>query len=120
VQNKDIRWQQRFKNFCKAFKKLEEAVKRMQTEFYSNGILDFQKLKDGDDLLREGLIQRFEYTHELSWNVIKDFLNEKGDIEIYGSKDATRAAFGSDLIHDGEVWMDMIQPGLCIRVSSES
>jgi len=109
VQHKDIRWQQRFKNFCKAFKKLEEAVQRMQTEFYSKGVLDLRKLKVGDDLLREGLIQRFEYTHELSWNVMKDFLSEKGNVELYGSKDATKAAFGSDLIHNGEVWMDMIQ-----------
>ncbi len=52
--------------------------------------------------------------------VIKDLLNEKGDIEIYGSKDAIRAAFASDLIQDGEVCMDMIQPGLCIRVRIES
>jgi nucleotidyltransferase substrate binding protein (TIGR01987 family) len=109
VQHRDIRWQQRFKNFCKAFKKLEEAVLRMQTEFYSNGILDLRKLKVGDDLVREGLIQRFEYTHELSWNVMKDFLSEKGNVELYGSKDATKAAFDSDLIHEGEVWMDMIQ-----------
>ena len=40
---------------------------------------------------------------------MKDFLNEKGDIEIYGSKDTTRAAFASNLIYDGEIWMDMIQ-----------
>lgn len=111
MENKDIRWQQRFNNFCKAFEKLEDAVTRMQTEYYSNETLNVQKLKKGDDLLREGLIQRFEYTHELSWNVMKDFLSEKGDVEIYGSKDATRNAFAANLIYDEEIWMDMIQSG---------
>ena len=39
---------------------------------------------------------------------MKDFLTEKGDKEIYGSKDATRRAFKYNLIENGEVWMNMI------------
>jgi nucleotidyltransferase substrate binding protein (TIGR01987 family) len=66
-------------------------------------------LKVGDDLLREGVIQRFECIYVLSWNVIEDFLSEKGNVELYGSKDATKAAFVSNLIHNGEVWMDINQ-----------
>ncbi len=62
-----------------------------------------------DDIIKEGLIQRFEYTHELAWNVMKDFLQEAGNNNIFGSKDATREAFTSGLIENGVVWMDMIQ-----------
>lgn len=74
----DIRWEQRFNNFNKAFKKLQEAVLRIKEEYYSNEELDRAKFSLGDDLIKEGLIQRFEYTHELAWNVLKDFLEDRG------------------------------------------
>jgi nucleotidyltransferase substrate binding protein (TIGR01987 family) len=54
------------------------------------------------------LIQAFEFTHELAWNTLKDFLEELGSEKIYGSKDATRAAFKAELIKNGEAWMRMI------------
>ena len=56
-----------------------------------------------------GLIQRFKYTHELGWNTLKDFLEEHGTLNLYGSKDTTRAAFRAGLIENGEIWMAMIQ-----------
>lgn len=62
-----------------------------------------------DDIIKEGIIQRFEYTHELAWNVLKDFLKNAGNTQIFGSGDATRAAYAEGLIVQGEVWMDMIQ-----------
>ena len=61
-----------------------------------------------DDIIKEGVIQRFEYTHELAWKVMKDFLEDVGEVKIYGSKDATKEAFAAGLILDGEKWMDMI------------
>lgn len=61
-----------------------------------------------NELEEQGLIQAFEYTHELAWNTIKDFLESRGDKEIYGSKDATREAFRLGLIENGEIWMNMI------------
>ncbi len=64
--------------------------------------------KKGDDIIKEGLIQRFEYTHKLAWNVMKDFLKEKGYPEIFGSKDATREAFSTGLLSGGKIWMGMI------------
>lgn len=57
----------------------------------------------------QGLIQAFEFTHELAWNTLKDFLENRGVQDLYGSKDATRAAFKAGLIEHGETWMDMIQ-----------
>lgn len=62
-----------------------------------------------NDLEKEGTIQRFEFTHELSWKVMKDFLEEQGIIGIIGSKDAVRHAFQNGLITKGQIWMDMIE-----------
>ncbi|MYC95876.1 MAG: nucleotidyltransferase [Caldilineaceae bacterium SB0661_bin_32] len=57
----------------------------------------------------QGLIQCFEYTHELAWKTLKDFLEARGVRELYGSRDSTRAAFVANLIENGETWMEMIQ-----------
>lgn len=92
----DVRWRQRLQSFRKAFGQLSGAVDLAEKRGLSN-------------LEQQGLIQAFEFTHELAWNTLKDFLQSRGTIELYGSKDATRAAFAKGLISDGEPWMDMIQ-----------
>ena len=94
--DKDIRWIQRFQNFKKALEQLKEGLKIMEERELSN-------------IEKQGVIQAFEYTHELGWKVLKDFLKSKGNVEIYGSKDATKEAFKLGIIEDGEVWMEMIK-----------
>ncbi len=61
-----------------------------------------------NEMLKEGLIQRFEYTHELAWNVMKDYAEYQGNSNVGGSRDASREAFQLQLIANGHVWMDMI------------
>jgi nucleotidyltransferase substrate binding protein (TIGR01987 family) len=109
MNTQDIRWQQRFSNYVKAFMKLELAVQKINEEYQisEDGTIDEDDFLD--DIIKEGLIQRFEYTHELAWNVMKDFLADAGNMNIFGSKDATRAAFEAGLITNGEIWMDMIK-----------
>ncbi|MEX2589642.1 MAG: nucleotidyltransferase substrate binding protein [Chitinophagales bacterium] len=107
--HKDIRWEQRFSNFNKAMSKLDRAVTHIKSEYYSEGSFNEDLFEEGDDIIREGLIQRFEYTHELAWNVMKDFIKDHGNAEIFGSKDATREAFSLGLISNGKVWMEMIK-----------
>ena len=92
---KDIRWIQRYNNFKKAFGQLSDAVKLTEQRQLS-------KLEE------QGLIQAFEYTHELAWNTLKDFLENRGVQNIYGSRDTTREAFKAGLIENGETWMEMI------------
>ena len=92
----DIRWQQRFKNFGKAIALLQEAV-------------NLTKERSLTELEEQGLIQRFEFTHELAWNVLKDYFEDQGNTLITGSRDATREAFNKSLIEDGEGWMEMIK-----------
>ena len=89
----DIRWKQRFSNYQKALAQL--------TKFIDKG--------DLNELEEQGLIQAFEYTHELAWNLLRDYLRDQGAQNINGSKDAVRAAFQVGLIEDGETWMDMIK-----------
>ena len=92
---KDIRWQQRLANFEKALKQLKSAS-------------DLANQRALSELEQQGLIQAFEFTHELAWKTLKDFLEFKGHKELYGSRDATREAFKLGLIVNGDVWMDMI------------
>lgn len=108
MSTEDIRWHQRFSNFTKALNKLTEAVEYIETGLKDNNFDDKNSNDVITDIIKEGLIQRFEYTHELAWNVMKDFLLEVGEIKTMGSKDATREAFKADLISDGDVWMEMI------------
>ena len=61
------------------------------------------------DLEEQGLIKAFEYTYELSWTTLKDFLEYSGQTDIYGSRDAIRKAFELGLIEDGKNWMDMLK-----------
>ncbi len=105
----DIRWQQRFSNFRKAFAKLSETVLFVKDNYFFEGEFDESSLSGAEEIVIEGLIKKFEYTHELAWNVMKDFIEERGNASIYGSKDATREAFQLDLIQEGDVWMAMIR-----------
>lgn len=95
MDKKDIRWHQRLSNYNKALVQLNKAF-------------ELSKERELTELEQQGLIQSFEFTHELAWNVMKDFFYNQGNAEIYGSRDATREAFKFGLITNGEVWMDMI------------
>ena len=89
----DTRWKQRFSNY-------EDAVNMLQ-EFVDKGELN--KFEE------QGLIQCFEYTYELAWNVMRDYFTYQGSVKITGSRDAIKMAFNNGLIEDGENWMNMIE-----------
>ena len=95
MKNQEVRWIQRANSFGRAFNRLKAAVT----------LAEQRKLSD---LEAQGLIQGFEYTHELAWKTLKDFLEAQGTMNLYGSRDTTRAAFRNGLIENGEVWMDMV------------
>lgn len=105
----DIRWEQRFSNYIKALDKLSQAVEYIQKNVSGEDSIENEDWTDVlDEIIKEGLIQRFEYTHELAWNVMKDYATYQGNPNIGGSRDATREAFQLKLISDGKIWMDMI------------
>ena len=91
----DIRWHQRLANYSRALMQLQKAVALRQSRELS-------------ELEQQGLVQAFEFTHELAWKVMKDYLRSLGMEALIASRDSTRAAFAAELILDGEAWMDMI------------
>jgi nucleotidyltransferase substrate binding protein (TIGR01987 family) len=96
MKNQDIRWRQRFQNYQQALARLTGAVALSRQRALS-------------DLEEQGLVQVFEFTHELAWNVLKDYLEAQGFVDLIGSKNATREAFKNGLLEDGDAWMDMIK-----------
>lgn len=106
----DIRWEQRFSNFVRAMDKLQQSVEYIHQHF-----IDGKEEMEAEplahvmnEMIKEGLIQRFEYTHELAWNVMKDYAEYQGNPNVGGSRDAVREAFKLQLISEGDTWMDMI------------
>ena len=89
--NKDIRWKQPFENYERSFLLLQEAV-----ETGTKSILE-----------RAGLIQFFEMTFELSWKLLKDYLEATGT-EVKSPREAIKVAFQQEIIDNGHDWMDAL------------
>ena len=90
------RWEQRLDSYRKALSRLAEIVSA-------------SKKRTLNDFECDGLVQRFEFTHELSWKLMKAYAEYQGYDGIGGSRDATRKAFEMGLICDDQSWMDMIK-----------
>lgn len=99
AEQEDIRWIQRLSNYNKAVARLQDAAAITSA---NNGFG-----KETDDLLKEGLIQRFEYTQELAWKVMKDYEEYQGYTDIQGSRDAIRKALQMGIINS-PAWMNTI------------
>ena len=92
--SEDIRWKQRFQNFDRAFVLLREALEGGRP-------LSMQE--------KEGVIQRFEYTYELAWKTLKDYLEASGVvITPVPPRQVIKEAFAAKVISDGEVWINML------------
>lgn len=88
----DIRWKQRFQNFEKAINKLSEAIKEVKKDNYKN------------EILQAGLIQIYEFTFELAWKTLKDYLENEG-YNVPTPKKTLRQAYQSGVINDGALWI---------------
>jgi nucleotidyltransferase substrate binding protein (TIGR01987 family) len=91
----DIRWKQRFQNFDRAFRLLEAALK--------DGAAGLSVLE------KEGVVQRFEYTFELAWKTVKDYLEAGGLIlATVTPRQVLKEAFAAKVLAEGQVWIDML------------
>ncbi len=99
AQTQDVRWVQRLSNYDKALARLRSAARIVQEQGRADS--------EVDDLLKEGLVQRFEYTQELAWKVMKDYEEYQGYTDVLGSRDAIRKALQMGLVEDA-AWMDTI------------
>ncbi|MCG8319854.1 MAG: nucleotidyltransferase substrate binding protein [Cytophagales bacterium] len=92
MSNLDVRWKQRFQNYEKAVSHLQEAVAK-------NSLSDLEKA---------GVVQTYEFTFELGWKTVKDYLQEK-EIEVKFPRDVIKEGFKYGIIKDGDAWIDMLQ-----------
>lgn len=90
------KWERKYRNYHKALSRLAEIV-------------NTAKKRELNDFERDGLIQRFEFTHECAWKLMKSYAEYKDIQGIGGSKDATRYAVDLDLVENGNIWMQMIK-----------
>lgn len=96
MENQDIRWKQRFEHFIGALRQLKNAN-------------ELQKERKFTELELQGAVQAFEITQELSWKVMKDFLESQGKTDLFGSKTVVREALNVGLITNGEEWLRTIE-----------
>lgn len=91
-----IRWKQRFQNYSRAYQLLRSALENGGVESLS-------------DLEKEGVIQRFEYSYELAWKTMKDYLEGEGIvISPVTPRAVIKQAFAAGVIQDGQVWVEMM------------
>jgi nucleotidyltransferase substrate binding protein (TIGR01987 family) len=94
-QNPDIRWKQRFQNFDRAFVLLRDALE--------NGPDSLNPLE------KEGVIQRFEFSFELAWKTLKDFMEQDGFVfPTITPRQVLKDGFAAKILSDGQVWVDML------------
>lgn len=92
--DKDIRWRQRFQNYARAVAQLESGL----------------DVKRPDILQKQGIIQCFEYTFELAWKTLQDFLiRERGYADTRGPRPVLEQAFQDGIIRNGLTWPDMLK-----------
>ena len=94
ISSQDIRWKQLFQNYEKAFKRLSRAI-------------EVVKSAPDDDLLQSGLVQTYEYTFELAWKTLKDYLTLEG-FEVRSPRETIRQGFQSGYIMNGEDWLQAL------------
>jgi nucleotidyltransferase substrate binding protein (TIGR01987 family) len=93
MDNKDIRWRQRLRNFEKSMRFLEKAM----------------DIDHPDIIQKAGLVQFFEMSFELAWNTMKDYLEEQGFQGIRSPRDSIKKAFETGLIKNGQLWLESLQ-----------
>lgn len=92
--NQDVRWKQRFQNYEKAFGRLVRAI-------------EVVKATPDDDLLQSGLVQTYEYTFELAWKMLKDYLESEGFL-LRSPRETIRQGFQSGFIANAEDWLQAL------------
>lgn len=92
--NNPMRWKQRFENFTNAYQKLTMVI-------------EHKNLKS-DEIAKMALIQAFEFTFELAWKTLKDYLEEEG-FEVASPKAVLRQAYQANYISNGDTWMEALK-----------
>ena len=95
MSSQDMRWKQRFDNYSNAFSNLEAGILLGRERALSK-------------LEKQGVIQAFEFTFELAWKVVKDYL-EYMQVNVKFPREVIKRGFQYEILEDGEIWMDMLE-----------
>ena len=95
AQGSDVRWKQRFDNLQRAYQRLRWA-------------LEIHQQDPGNELIRMAVIKAYEFTFELSWKTLKDFLVYNG-IDAKLPREVLKQAFATGLLNNGQLWIDMLE-----------
>ncbi|MGR3319766.1 MAG: HI0074 family nucleotidyltransferase substrate-binding subunit [Candidatus Anammoxibacter sp.] len=107
--NKKLRVEDGLSNFSKAVGRFANVVDRKE-EFYDQGY---------GDIYLDLVVKRFEFTYEMSWKVIKRYLDFLG-FECNNPRSCFKEAFAQGIIEGEEIWLDMIEKrNLCIHIYDE-
>jgi nucleotidyltransferase substrate binding protein (TIGR01987 family) len=90
------KWENKLENFEKANAQLQKALLQ----------------KDYNDLEREGVIKRFEFTFELGWKTLQDYIEAIGHEDVKGPRKVIKRAFADNIISDGQGWINMLDSRL--------
>ncbi|VAX36099.1 Protein of unknown function DUF86, Caur_2869 group [hydrothermal vent metagenome] len=93
--DQDVRWKQRFENFEKARQKFHNALAACQKD-------------PKNELYQMALIQTFEFTYELGWKTIKDFLQYEGVKKVSFPREVIKYGFHHHIIEEGQDWINMM------------
>ncbi len=92
MNNKEIRWKQRLVNFEKAYKLLERTL----------------AIENPSEAEKGGIVQFYEMCYELSWKLMKDFLESQG-LLVKSPREVIKKAFQIDIITNGEQWFNAME-----------
>jgi len=87
------RYENKLENYRKALDRLNDGLVKYDYE---------------NDLLRDGLIQRFEFTFELAWKTLKSMFEDEGLLGLNSPKTVLREAFSAAIINDEELWLSIV------------
>ncbi len=94
--NNEIRWKQRFENFSNAYATFNRVIKAYEAN-------------ENDEIVQMALVQSYEFTIELAWKTLKDYLENEGYDEVKNAKQTIRQAFQAELLHNAEAWMEAVE-----------
>lgn len=89
--NKQVRWKQRFANLGRAYAQLQKGL----------------EINQPNEIERQGIIQSFEFTFELAWKTLKDYLESRGT-QVSFPRDVIKQAFQHEILKDGDIWLKML------------
>lgn len=86
------RLKERIEDYNKALERLKEAF-----------------LEEPTEIVIDGTLQRYEFTFELAWKTLKDYLEYNGIIDNVGTpRVIIQSAYKSKIIKDGDKWIQMM------------